>query len=345
MEALLNIEKRRFEIMENKYAEELSKKLVGKDLTEGIDIIQKAVSSPLNTINATMNNVEIEKDNMIHVSARIWNEGYKLTEKMWEFIFEIEINPTEEEADYFFEKSKSGLENDEDYVSDISDESDEEEEKTEIILWVLRDGNCEDLLQYFSDFKSHWSIVMSDEEYYKEGILYQQQYEGRNDEVIQNNLLENKFAMHLSGILKGMGFEQGWELLNVLYEHEIIVERPIDSYFEGVDYEFRFFTSIVTDYKYGKCKERGIEEIGYCLSLNAAYDEKVKFLEDYGDYDKEWSEEELIEHFEEALEEVSYSFDFDVLEQYFVDKEMRWEVRIHDTYSYKDGNAKLWLRW
>lgn len=156
---------------------------------------------------------------------------------------------------------------------------------------------------------------------------------------MENENLENKFAMHLSGVLKGMRFEEGTNLLKALpcaYSDPHCYVEELDS---AYGYKFRSECDVSFD---------GVEEYGICLiyfqfDANATHDEMIDLLEEYDLYDEEWSEDELTGAFWNLFNHICEELGYDELMEKFEDVKIYWDVSIGDgIYYYRDGDTKVY---
>lgn len=154
--------------------------------------------------------------------------------------------------------------------------------------------------------------------------------------MMEDKKLENKYAMHLSGILKGAGFEQGVNLLRALP----CVHSEPEYYFEALDsafgYKFRNECYMSID----GIGEWEIDLIYFRLEINATHDEMVDLLEDNYEYDEEWDEDELTRNFWDAFNDMCEEMRYDELIEKFEDKRICWDVTLNDGRYYCDGELK-----
>lgn len=154
---------------------------------------------------------------------------------------------------------------------------------------------------------------------------------------MENKKFENKFAMHLSGLLEGMNFEQGTSLLDGLclgcrfYSDELV---------EAYGYEFRNECQIsIKDIGHG---DDGIIIVYFRVNVNPTYEEMIEVLEDCGEYDGEESEQEVYDSFDRLFHQECYELNYDELLSHFEDVQINWDVLINeDHHYYRGGNPEI----
>lgn len=161
---------------------------------------------------------------------------------------------------------------------------------------------------------------------------------------MEDRTLENKFAMHLSGILKGMNFEQGLTILEAL---PCIEDSPALCSYEELDsaygYKFR-----------GECEvelegmdEYGIDCIYFKINVNATREEMMDFLEEHDVYDSEemedWEEEEIVRAFWREFNDICFGLYYEELEGRFADMCTYWDLLLDEQcHYYRGGDQEIY---
>lgn len=154
---------------------------------------------------------------------------------------------------------------------------------------------------------------------------------------MENKKLENKFAMHLSGLLEGMEFDQEASLLDALC---LGCMFSADELVEAYGYKFRNECEIsIEDRGYG---DNGITVVYFRVNVNSTCEEMMEVLEAYGEYDGEESEQEVYDKFDRFFHQECYELNYDGLLSYFEDVQIIWDVLIDDEcHYYRGGNPEI----
>lgn len=154
---------------------------------------------------------------------------------------------------------------------------------------------------------------------------------------MENKKIENKFSMHLSGLLEGMNFEQGTSLLDGL---RLGFRFNTDELVEAYEYKFRNECEIsIKDIGHG---DDEITIVYFRANVNPTYEEMIEVLEERGEYDGEEREQEVYDSFDRLLHHECYELNYDELLSHFEDVQIIWDVFINeDCHYYRGGNPEI----
>ena len=166
--------------------------------------------------------------------------------------------------------------------------------------------------------------------------------------MMEDKTLENKFAMHLSGVLSGMSYEKGTSVLagfcenrvvfNIIYSHTYCsLEEKREDGSGSIFYDMIFWVSDQIE-SVNIFRQYEIGMFHYQMRINPTADELTEFLDSYEeDYD-ELSEEEILIKVAEESRKLMEDLDFDEIRDYFENINNVWSVESGDElYYYVDG--------
>lgn len=171
------------------------------------------------------------------------------------------------------------------------------------------------------------------------------------NERIENKLAEEfnlvgEFAKKLAIELEGLGFEEGLEVLNDVFEGVSYGDCDADELDEYYGYRFRYECGIETDQMHDMEDEDenvyGIYMVYYKYEINPTQEEMINYLMETGEYEEgfeeELDEEELDYEFRMTMNGNAYDLEFDYLESLFEDTRVFWDVLIDEDLHYYRGS-------
>ena len=163
---------------------------------------------------------------------------------------------------------------------------------------------------------------------------------------MDNENLENKLAMHLSGVLNGMCYEQGARILgafcgnratiNIFYS---LAERRGKDFIlcETWLWISDQIKSVMTQETENIFAQYGISSFYYQMLIKPTAEELIQFLDDYDvDYEK-LNKEEMLDKAIEEVDKLMGELDFKEIKDYFEDIKDIWLVEDDEEVDYEGG--------
>lgn len=164
---------------------------------------------------------------------------------------------------------------------------------------------------------------------------------GKEFLLMENEKLENKTAIYLSGLLEGAKFEQGINLIRALPFAHTEMSYDNDNLCSLDKYKFRAESSISVK----GMDDKGLDCIYFRLNVNATRNEMIELLEvSYVEYDEDWDEDKLTEAFWSVFNDMCNDSQYDYLTDRFDDVLIEWEITTEEEGCYYCcGKREKWL--
>ncbi|MBD5452640.1 MAG: hypothetical protein HDR25_08370 [Lachnospiraceae bacterium] len=162
---------------------------------------------------------------------------------------------------------------------------------------------------------------------------------------MENIKMENKFAKELATDLEGMGFQEGIDMIQEVFEWDDILCNASELC-SAHGYKYRNECEVIAN----GFKEKGIDSIYFKLNINPTYEEMVCLLEEYGEYDEdeELDEDEIYIAFSELIDSECFCLNYDEIVYRFDDVQTFWDVLIDEECHYyrgSDGIVYKYIIW